>query len=43
MVRLTLPDELGMVEGPTDAYVGGPCNFPDVKSQFLVGYYYHAP
>ena len=41
LVRLTLPDELGMVAGPTDAYVGGPCRFPDRKSQLEVGYYYH--
>ena len=41
MLRLTLPDDSGTVAGPTNAYVGAPCNFPDNRSQFLVGYYFH--
>jgi hypothetical protein len=42
MVRLTLPDELGKVEGPTDAYVGAPCK-SDIESQYLVSEYYYTP
>lgn len=40
-VRLTLPDGLGVVDGPTDAYATSPCFFPNNRSQIGIGHYYH--
>jgi hypothetical protein len=42
-IRLTLPDELGIVEGVTDAYVGSRCNVPNGKSYLMISHYSHQP
>lgn len=42
-LKLSLSDGLGVVEGPTNAYVGGPCRFSNESSQIWVSQYSPAP
>jgi hypothetical protein len=40
IIRLTLPDRLGKVDIPTDAYVGGRCDAPKARSSLMVSHFY---